>query len=371
MTRHEAVTFAAALALLLSAGCSSDSGAQLPLTSTGGGGGSGGGTSTGGTNGEGTGGVEVNVCESAATDDEGNLLLKVSAASNYAFSSALSLQPIPVASRTELFFDWSGVTKDFINHAVNPLADIDMITLIVWNLTQTEFETKLNDDALVQNDFEALVTLYTQKAITSGSLFDFTSFGTELSNDTLLGAVDASALDPATHFYTMMAVTGTTAGEGTRMIQGFVVDPNSANTQVTMDGESTQLAYSVDLHSSQPLGIPAGEAAIAVEWTDMTINAMGREFVPTFIEEVQVARYSLTPAQLEEQFLDLDLIADEMWTAEVPSGTSIVLSDLTNEAGQAFGGIDDTHTWIVALICGRCMNPAPWYISILEPCVAE
>jgi len=44
------------------------------------------------------------------------------------------------------------------------------------------------------------------------------------------------------------------------------------------------------------------------------------------------------------------------------------LSTFTNESGQPFTGIDDTGTWVLALSCGDCRNPAPWYLTILEPC---
>jgi hypothetical protein len=103
----------------------------------------------------------------------------------------------------------------------------------------------------------------------------------------------------------------------------------------------------------------------------MTTNAMGREFVTTQITDVQLAHYSMTPAELQDQFLGLldPTTADQMWTGSVPSGTSVVLSSLTDEGGQPFSGIDDTGTWIVALFCGDCMNPAPWYLSRLETCV--
>ena len=35
---------------------------------------------------------------------------------------------------------------------------------------------------------------------------------------------------------------------------------------------------------------------------------------------------------------------------------------------QANSGIDSTGIWMAALFCGNCNNPAPWSITILEPC---
>jgi hypothetical protein len=165
-----------------------------------------------------------------------------------------------------------------------------------------------------------------------------------------------------------MALTGTEPGEGTRMLQAFRLDTASDNTSVAIESSSATLEYSANLTSLAPTQIPTDDAEITVDWSAMTVNALGNEFEPRLITEVMVARYSLTPAEMEAQFLDLELIADDMWRGEVPAGTSTLLSSLTNEAGEAFTGIDDTSTWIVALRCGRCANPAPWYLSILEPC---
>ena len=36
--------------------------------------------------------------------------------------------------------------------------------------------------------------------------------------------------------------------------------------------------------------------------------------------------------------------------------------------GKAFTGISTSGTWIVALRCGSCRNPAPWYLTVLKPC---
>ena len=98
-------------------------------------------------------------------------------------------------------------------------------------------------------------------------------------------------------------------------------------------------------------------------------NAMGQEWIPTKITDVMVAHYeSKTPAELQDEFLDLDLIADQTWSIFLSAGQSVNLSRLKNEAGDTFPGIDSIGTWIVALKCGSCANPAPWFLSILHAC---
>jgi hypothetical protein len=346
---------------LLTVACSSDEGSDPSPGSggmTGGGGNGSGGAPPGGLS-----------CSSLPKDASGNALLKANAANNYSFSSTITIQVTPVAANSELTFDWSAVTKDFQGHTVDPKADIDMVNLLMWSLPQAELETKLNDDELAQRDLLVPGMVKTQKSKTSVGLFDFQSIaGQPLEREMLLAYLNPEVYPPAEHSYTMVIASGEVAGRGSRMLKSFRLDPAVTSTQVVMDNSSTNLTYDANLTSLRPTAVPAGSANVSVEWSEIAVNAMGREFVPNRIEEVMVAKYSLTPAELEARFLDLETIADQMYRGEVASGTSLDLSTLKTDAGQSFTGIDASGTWIVALVCGNCMNPAPWYISILTPC---
>ena len=143
------------------------------------------------------------------------------------------------------------------------------------------------------------------------------------------------------------------------------------NTEVVIDNDSTELWYEADLSSLKKVEIPAAEPDITLDWSDsIAKSALGAEFIPTYITEIMVAHYSSkTPADLEEQFLDIEIIADDLYRADMDYGTEVNLSLLTNEAKESFAGIDDEGTWIVALMCGSCANPAPWFISIFQTCV--
>jgi hypothetical protein len=180
----------------------------------------------------------------------------------------------------------------------------------------------------------------------------------------------ADGFDPATHTYTVVVSTGTMLGRGTRMIQAFKLDPSSTNTMVAVTPTSTELDYTVDLEALTPTPMPAGNPNITIEWGGMTVNAHGHEFIPLDITEVRVAHYAETVSELEARFLDLDMLATDTWTGEVLAGTNVSLSGVMNTraGGPAFTGIDNNGTWIIALTCGRCRNPAPWYLSVVTPC---
>jgi len=95
---------------------------------------------------------------------------------------------------------------------------------------------------------------------------------------------------------------------------------------------------------------------------------MGADWVPTRITDVAITHYAgCTVAELQEQFLLLEELASEYYGARLNTGQEVRLSDLVDETGDSFPGIDDDGVWLLSLICGSCRNPAPWFLSILSP----
>jgi len=297
-----------------------------------------------------------------------NDAIVATAAQNYAFSSTITLPPVGVQPDSELTFDWSTVTEDLLGHPLNPTADVDMVELGLWELTQEELEMKLNADQLKQSDLEVIANLETMNTLTSTTLFNFTSAGTPLTPDLILPYVNAANYPPDQYTYTVMIATGTALGQGTRLLQAFHLDPASTNTTVNLTDASVNLVWSADLGALTSPEVHAATPGITIDWSGMTVNSMGYPFEPSDITEVLVGHYDETPEELEAQFLDLEMIHEDMWRGEVLSGTNLNLSALTNEAGATFPGISASGTWVVALICGECANPAPWYLTILKPC---
>jgi hypothetical protein len=288
---------------------------------------------------------------------------------NYSFSSILWFPPVSVRPNAELHFRWSAVARDFLGRALDPRRDIDMVELMLWRATHDTLRTKLRDGDLGQSDLAVVANVYTEKMLTEVSLFDFTSVGTPVTPEMILPFFDAASYPPDEYIYTVMIATGEELGAGTRMIQSFLLDPASTNTLVELTDTSTRLDYAVDLQSHEPTLIPAGSTNVTIDWTDMTENALGQAFIPNEITEVAVVRYDESIAEIESRFLEAELIAEDIWRLEA-AGTRASFAALSNAAGEPFPGISDAGTWLVALICRPCANPAPWYLSVLRPCPA-
>jgi hypothetical protein len=288
---------------------------------------------------------------------------------NYTFASTITVPPVKVAPMSNLRFDWSALTKDFLGKPLNPAADLGMALVMIWNLPRAEFERALNADALFTADLAVSPPLNLPLAgATSGQLHTFLLNGTPVSVEMFNDYFDATRSPPATTTFLVGVQTGTELGQDIRMLQAFDLDPASTATDVALTDASTKLSYSANLHSLTITGVPANTPALTLDWTQMKTNAHGAVFETTAITRATVSHFAQTPAELEKRFLDLEDIALASYSGDVPFGSTLDLSALEDSFGTTFPGINDQGTWLVGLFCGNCRNPAPWYMTILEPC---
>jgi hypothetical protein len=304
-----------------------------------------------------------------------------SEANNYAFSSQMRLPPVTVKSMSDLKIDWSGVTQDFLGHSLSPTADLDIISMLLFSVPITELETKLNADTLTQQDVMVVPPpswpadpVAGTGGATSAQLYTFTGNGTPIEPSLFNSYLDPAALPPSMFSYMVAAASGTTIGEGFRMLQTFKLDPAASSTTIALKNDSTQLTCEVSLRNLTITGVPGGTAALTLDWSNMVStmakNALGGTFKEGYITSAIVGHFTETPAELEKKFLDLDMIATKYYRADILSGMALDFSTLKDSSGAAFTGVDDTGTWMVGLQCGNCRNPAPWYMTILKPCTA-
>lgn len=362
MNRKASPILAALLPVALAAcGSNGSSGA--------GSGGAGGGSSNGGASGGAGGSSSTVTCNGTS--------LNATEASNFKFESTISLPVIKVKPNTALDFDWSEATVDLLGHAVDPKKDLNSILVFEWNLNIDDLQRKLNADELVSNDMTVRppISLETDGKTTSANLTKFTLNGSPIgvdgglvTLDQVMMYFDPSVYDPATHTFTLMAASGKILGQGTKAIQAFQLDSSSDNTKVALTKDSIRLDYKADLHSLTPMGIPAGNANITLDWGKMSKTSMGQDFIVTDITRAILANYSETPAELEAKFLDIEIIAKKLYEGEIESGTKVDFSTLKDKSGNEFSGIDGNGTWLLALQCGNCRNPSPLYLTIFKPC---
>ena len=295
---------------------------------------------------------------------------------NYVFTSTLEIEMSTLKDAADLRFDWTSITQDFFGRTIDPATDIDLVLISLWEQTPAELNASLTRDTLERNAGEGAIMTYPDGSFTEANLLSFGVLGNPLPDESeIWSRFDTSHPDfeyPQDQYtFLIMASTGTTIGRGARMLSMFNLDPSATQTELVLTNDSTTLDYAVSLTGAKPVSVPSGQASLTIEWGEMTVNALGNPYLPTQITEATVAHFATDSlVELEAQFLNLEEIADGWWSGEVTAGTSIDLGSLTDASGATFPGIDGNGTWLVALFCttGDCNNPAPWSITILEPC---
>jgi hypothetical protein len=290
-------------------------------------------------------------------------------ANNYSFSSTITLTPVNVKPMSNLTFDWSGVSKDFLGHTLKP-GDLNFALAMLWDLKLSDLETALNADDLFTSDL--VVSPPPSLAIdglTTAKLYNFTINGTALTPEMINGYFDASLYTPANSTFLLGVQHGSELGREMKMLQAFNLDPASSTTTVALTNKSTAMTCQVSLRNLTITGVPGGTAALMLDWSQMQTNALGATFKDGYVTSAVVGHYAETPEQLEAKFLDLDSIATNYYRANITAGSVLDFTTLKDDkTGASFTGVDGTGTWMVGLICGNCRNPAPWYMTILKPC---
>jgi hypothetical protein len=328
-----------------------------------------GGTGSGGTGGGGTGGVVKDAGTTPATCS-GTQVTAAANSNNYYFWSKIKLPPITVAPLQDLLFDWTGPAADLTARPIDTKRDINLLTITMWRLPLPELEDRVSTDTLVQRDLVVVpLTLATDGSHTSARLTQFTAGGSPVDRATLLSYFDADFYSPPSNYsYLVTGQGGSTIGQNVRLMQAFQLDPASTNERVKLAPGSARLAYGVDLRNLVRITVPLRRSDIIFDWSGVTKTAAGAAFDPSGVGEVMVGHYTQGPMELEEKFSDLESLAGELYRARVDAVTSLDLSRLTDRNGAAFAGIDENSLWLIALRCGSCHSPAPWFLSILAPC---
>lgn len=297
------------------------------------------------------------------TDDTADTALAEAAhlgnANNYHFEGLLDLPSTPVRATADIAVSWASLALDVQCHAVDPVADIDNVSLMAFpRLGEAEVEAGLSRDSLQQVDMGVYLSWEPGDA-TEAHLSDLTFGGTDPE-------IEAQFTE-GSGTWLLLFTTGTQVGVGARAL-AFVeprADVDTERVEVT-DGCDV-LEHTVDLDELEPLALPAA-APWSVEWSTLTVTGQGTPLVATKVSSVMVARFDTTDlAALEADFLDLELIAAQTWSAPHPGGVAIDLADLRDDAGEPFPGVDSEGTWLLALRCESCPVPAPLALTRLLP----
>lgn len=278
-------------------------------------------------------------------------------ANNYAYEGVLDAPSFTLAELSNATLDWSALRTDLRCNALDPVADIDNTSLLVFPyLTELEVEAGLSDDNLDQADLAVYLSHEPGDATRVG-LEDMTFFGTDAEIEGRF--VEGSGT------WMVLLTTGTEIAVGARMMAFLAPTAGETATEAAVTDGCPVLDFTADLASLTHAAV-LKDGPWLLDWSALTRDGHGGTFEPTRVDGLMVARFDLTIAELQDSFLDLEALASDTWRYTLVSGTSIDLGALSGPS-EPFPGFSGEGVWAIGLLCGTCPNPAPLFLTIVDP----
>ena len=280
-------------------------------------------------------------------------LLVLSSDQNYAFDSSLEVTSQSIASGVDARVDWSGLTQDQLGKDI-ALSEVDQLIIVRFEeLDQEEVLAKASVDCLQQKDITGVVEFFPEEDQESAHLSDFQLIGYNV--------------DPAEQFQegmgTFLLSAYTEGVPGVRMLTFVEPSSDSASEEVLLSSGSASVTYSVDLSVGERLPVDT----TSLDWASLEVPTDCGFFPINKYDWLMIARYTDQElAALESDFLKVDELADEVWNADIEGRSTVDLLGLKSESGNLFDGFDSESTWLVALRCSTCSNPAPPFLALVE-----
>jgi hypothetical protein len=281
--------------------------------------------------------------------------LGTEADTNYFFTTAIDADVVTVEDCPEdLTMDWSALTTDLLGHDMDPTTEAELMRVVRFdNYTPEDVLAAISANDLPQSEISGNVDFEPGAGQTSAPLSSFNFNGTGIDSST-------EVCESLGSTFMLTALTGLYQY---RMLMFFAPTAGETNTDVIMDADSAALSFDATLGAT--IQVP-GKRDVLVSWLGLTTDGQGNPFSLSNIDGLMLARYVLTVEEMETQILDLQLIADEMYTADVGGLGEFALAEALDADGNAFTSFTGEGLWLLGLFCSTCPNPAPLYLAVIE-----
>ncbi len=275
-------------------------------------------------------------------------------ANNYAYSAGLMVATRPglAGAGDRLVVDWSGLETDIHGHVRGVDFEIEEVLLLVFlDLSPDEIRTGIATDSLPQSD----VALYASCPATESrcALSDFGVLGRDVDLEEYYDEGRG----------TWMALLRSSAEAGAHAMVFFPPDP-AGTTEVVVDDSASALEVDVDLAALAPVWLaPDADGPHRLDWSGLTRDGIGNPLAPHTLSRLLLARYDQPVSALEQRVFDLERIATETWELPISGTVSAELDALVG--GELAARVAADETWLVALYCESCTNPAPKFVTRL------
>ena len=301
-------------------------------------------------------------CHPYATDsgtDTGGECTMLSNEENYSWTGNLNIPKYVTAEYTDVHITWPDLTSDLLCHDLDPITGVTSVGLTRFPFLSTDdIATGLTDNSLKQKDTNGFVSCIPDDPRTDCYLSEFNFAGTAYDTVGVYGQAGGSFL---------LSFSGSTDPSGDAVWLGFLVPtPGSEVTEVSMLPTCDVAAYDVSLSDLQHTSLTKS-GPWCIDWSELTTTGNQEPMIPSKIDEILIGHYDKTPEEVAAQFLDIEVMAQDLFTLELTGGTDADLGNAVSADGTGFTGFTDDGTWILGLRCTSCTNPVPMFLTVVDP----
>lgn len=287
-------------------------------------------------------------------------------ANNYKSSSTLALSNVDTVSGQDIEIRWDAVTKDLQCHDVVPTTDIKSIGFVTFvNKTQQQAQVEL-----ISGELSASSVVYRDFKTPGGTTKTTLSTVARLGSDTQI-VLSEEYVQNATTTYVLIASGSTTPGAGARSMIFVTPKSDGTNTVVDIPEGCGDLTFTANLHDLTKVSVPAKGPWVA-DWTQVTKDSEDKD--PSLVTkkyDLILAHYDKSITEIEADFFNIETTATKLWRIRNIEGsetTSKNLGQAQAADGSLFTGFEPADgIWALGLQCPDCQNPAPMFLTILEP----
>lgn len=276
---------------------------------------------------------------------------------NYAFSNTVSFPSVEVKAGEDAHVDWSALTVDVRER---PITEIQQIVLgrADYPLDQLLELISVNDLDAQQEMPETFV--FDRAGATAADFSEF-EIGAQSFDPALLFSEDAGST------WLLSAVNYPEGRLDVLSTVALVPRDASDNTSVTLADGGMTLDWSVDLSRGAPIATGAGLPP-KLDWSGWTRDVYGNPVDLIRADQLVIAHFDQSVAEVEAGFLQLDSIATEFYRASVVGATELEQLDeaVDTSTGASFAGFTPEGTWLLGFGCTTCSTPVPLGLAVVS-----
>ena len=264
---------------------------------------------------------------------------------NYAFDASFSVESTPILEAEDALLQWSELSKDLLGNDLE-LSEIDRLSIIRFpRLSQESVLLGLEHDTLKQSDLSGGVELDPSNRAEAW-LSEFSMQGTTLI--------------PEEELLEELGTYLIFGNKEERVVSLHFFEPiiGIANQEIQLTDQSTVIDYTVAF-GEDILAEDAKE--LYVDWSNLSETGTGNPIDLVRIDRLVLAGFSQSIDALEADFLRSRALADVIIEADVAGVDAIPFSRI-----EGFESFDPELTWLIALECSLCLNPAPFFVGQIE-----